>query len=470
MNSSPVPKTKLLKADLMKATVLLAGVGLTILAIALFMPWLSNLGSDPPKSAVQASTGAPLHTSGHTILDSSNNLVYFRGIGRAGDLDSLSGTWGGRGENVFAYGEKWQTDTSALRQKMDETFACYRVFWKVNLVRLLIPVDWWWNDNVNPAQEYGLGPDQLMSYRSYIELVVQEAAKYGIYVDLCPYEVRNYYVSGGNWDGIPGSLGTASLAYMHTINADEMQAWRMWWTSVVNKLGQNSNVIFDMWNEPDDGSNTAVSPEAVAYFNYTIEMYKTIRATGNMNLIFMQWHAGLIPGETELDWVPQMYNQLKDSVGSTPSNIAFTTHPYRRAPYPNLEWSTNYMGIRAQLNLPNMIPATRSNGVDVPLVFNEMGVMADPSVYSNDYYSAAQQPESSLTVDQKMRNELSFWDAILQNAKDMNIGVCTFYWVQTGVWFGWEALVNGTWAPNAVSPIPTQAGKIFINAFSYQRE
>ena len=449
----------------MKITVLLAGAGLAILATALFIPCLLILGSDPPKSPIQTSTAKSLHTSGHTILDSNDNLVYFRGIGRAGDLDSLSGTWGGRGQNVFDYGEKWQTDFSVLRQKMAETFACYRVFWKVNLVRILIPVDWWWADNINPAQQYGAGPDQVMSYRSYVELVVQEAGKYGIYVDLCPYEVRNYYVSGDTWDGIPGSLGTASLAYMHTINSDEMQAWQMWWTSVVNRLGQYPNVIFDMWNEPDDGTSTAVSSEALAYFSYTVDMYKTIRATGNMNLIFMQWHAGLIPGLIELDWVPQLYNQLKDSVGSAPSNVAFTAHPYRRAPYPNLVWSTNYTGIRAQLDMPNMVPATRSNGVDVPLVFNEMGVMADPSVYTNDYSEAAQQPESSLSIGKRMSNELSFWNAILQNAKDMDIGVCAFYWMQTGVWPGWEALVASAWAPNAVSPAPSQAGKIFINAF-----
>jgi hypothetical protein len=243
-----------------------------------------------------------------------------------------------------------------------------------------------------------------------------------------------------------------------------MQAWRMWWTSLVNRVGGYSNVIFEMWNEPDDGTNTAVSAEATAYFSYSVEMFKTIRATGSMNLIFMQWHTGLIPGESELDWVPQLYNQLKDYVGSTPSNVAFTTHPYRRAPYPNLEWATNYTGVQAQLNLPNMVPATRSNGVDVPLIFNEMGVMADSSVYSNDYFEAAQQFEISLSINQRMTNELLFWNAILQNAKTLNIGVCAFYWIQTGVWPGGEALVASAWAPNAVSPIPTQAGKIFIAA------
>jgi hypothetical protein len=447
----------------MKIPIPLLAVGLTVLVIALFMPWLSNLGSSPSSSIVQASTINPLHTSGHKILDSSNNEVYFRGIGRAGDLDSLSGTWGGPGENVFGYGEKWQTDTAVLKQKMDETFACYRDVWRVNLVRVLIPVDWWWTDSINPAQQYSVGSDQVMSYRNYIELVVQEAGKYGIYVDLCPYEVRNYYVSGDNWDGIPGSLGNVSLSFMHSINADEMTAWQMWWTSVVDKLGNYSNVIFEMWNEPDDGSTTATSPEAVAYFNYAIETYKTLRATGNMNLIFMQWHANLVPWGTTLDWVPQMYNQLKDSVGATPSNVAFTAHPYRRAPFPNLEWATSYTGIQEQLNLPNMVPATRSNGVDVPLVFNEMGVMADPSVYSNDYYPAAQQPESTLTINQKMQNEQYFWKAALLNAKEMGIGVCTFYWMQTGVWWGWESLVSSAfWAPNTLSPVPSQAGKTFL--------
>ena len=449
----------------MKATVLLAGVGLAILATALFIPCLLILGSNPSKPTVQTSTIKSLHTSGHTIMDSNGNLVYFRGVGRAGDLDSLSGTWGGRGEAVFDNGAKWQTDVSVLRQNMDETFACYRDVWKVNLVRILIPVDWWWIDTVNPAQQYCVGPDQVMNYRNYIELIVQEAAKYGIYVDLCPYEVRNYFVSGDNWDGIPGSLGAASLAYMQTINMDQMQAWRMWWTSVVDKLGGYSNVIFDMWNDPDDGSNTAVSYEAAAYFNYTVEMYKTIRAKENFNLIFMQWHANLVPGATELDWVPQLYNQLKDSTSSTPSNVGFTAHPYRRAPYPNLGWSTTYMGIRAQLKMPNMVPATRSNGVDVPLVFNEMGVMADPAVYSNDYYPVAQQPEINLPINQRITNELLFWTAILQNAKELGIGVCAYYWMQTGVWFGWEALVTDTWAPNN-TPEPTEAGKIFINAYS----
>ena len=102
-----------------------------------------------------------------------------------------------------------------------------------------------------------------------------------------------------------------------------------------------------------------------------------------------------------------------------------------------------------------MIPATRSKGVDVPLVFNEMGVMADPSVYSNDYYPAAQQPENSLTVNQKMQDELSFAEGYSQNTKDMGVGVCSFYWMQTGVWQGWESqwLAHGHLALSHLNPV-----------------
>ena len=374
--------------------------------------------------------------------------------------------WGGKGASVYDSGEAFQTDTAALTQAMDETFACYQNIWKINLIRVFVPVDWWWQNNVNPYLAYGQGPNENMSYQNYIVLLVQQAAKYGIYVDFCPYEVRNIFVNNDTWDGIPGSLGNLSLSYMHTINPDEMKAWQIWWTNVADKLGAYPNVIFEMWNEPDDGTNTASSPTAAAYFNYTIQSYQAIRATGSMNLIFMQWHAGLIPTYNDLTWVPQLYNQLKNSINTNPVNVAFTTHPYRRAPVPNLQWATTYTGVQAQLNQPNMIPITRSNGVDVPLVFNEMGVMSDPTVYSNDFYPAGQQPESSLSFTLKMNNELSFWNAILLNAKEMGVGVCAYYWMQTGVWWGWEALVQGDWAQDAMSPTPSQAGQIFINAYT----
>jgi hypothetical protein len=158
----------------------------------------------------------------------------------------------------------------------------------------------------------------------------------------------------------------------------------------------------------------------------------------------MQWHMGLIPTWTQLDWVPQLYNQLQSTIGSTPVNVAFTIHPYRYSPYPNTQWATTYTAVQAQLNAPNMVPATRSNGVDVPLVFNEMGVCQ--TVADNQ--------------------ELSFWDALIHNAQDMGIGVVAYYWMSDSdlgpVYFG-ESLVTGAWAAGAQSPTPNVVGQTFLN-------
>jgi hypothetical protein len=196
------------------------------------------------------------------------------------------------------------------------------------MIRILIPVDWWWMDNVVSTQYQSSAPKITISYRTYIETLVQEAAKYGIYVDFCPYSAVNGYLYDGSWEGEPITgwvPGTASASFMQNVTSGagitEMQFWEQWWISVVQKIGSYPNVILEMWNEPGDDQ----SP----YFSYMIDMYQTIRNSGCQNLIFMQWNMGLIPTVTELDWVPQLYNQLKSATGSTPVNVVFTTHPYR---------------------------------------------------------------------------------------------------------------------------------------------
>ena len=92
---------------MLRRTVVLAAVSLIVLALAIFLP----LTLIQPLRQNSSVAGTPaLNTSGDQILDANNNAVYLRGIGRAGDLDSLSGTWGGQGDAVYSYGEKWQTD------------------------------------------------------------------------------------------------------------------------------------------------------------------------------------------------------------------------------------------------------------------------------------------------------------------------------------------------------------------------
>ena len=153
------------------------------------------------QTVIGGSTSA-LHTSGHQILDEANNPVYFRGIGRTGELQSASGMWSGPGNAVAVWSQKWKS-ISANLLLMDQTLQCYQQYWDVNLIRILIPVDWWWIDNVTSTKYDSTAVNITISYRNYIETLVAEASKYGIYVDFCPYSAVNTYLYSGSWEGEP---------------------------------------------------------------------------------------------------------------------------------------------------------------------------------------------------------------------------------------------------------------------------
>ena len=240
--------------------------------IAICLVFLTLTLSFAISQTVSGATPA-LHTAGHQILNESNNVVYFRGIGRQGDLQSASGMWSEPGDAVAVWSQKWQSISDNLPM-MDATLQCYQQYWHVNLIRIFVPVNWWWIDNINSIKYQTTAPNITISFRSYIETLVVEAAKYGIYVDFCPYSVVDAYQFSGSWEGEPITgwvPGTASLSYMKSVTSGagrtEMQFWEQWWTSVVQKIGFYPNAILEMWNEPGDSQ----SP----YFSYMIDMYRT---------------------------------------------------------------------------------------------------------------------------------------------------------------------------------------------------
>ncbi len=405
-----------------------------------------------------------LHTSGSNIINSYGSVVYLRGIGRSGDLQSASGMWSAPGEPVFTWDQKWQPLSENI-PRIDATFRSYRDYWHVNMIRLLIPVDWWWMDTVYPQDYQPTAPNnEPISYRNYIETVITRAAKYGIYVDLCPYSAVNTYLYSGSSEGEPGFWipGTASYNFMQTVTVDagksESQFWKEWWTSVVKQLGRYANVIFEMWNEPGH--------EKEPFFNYMVESYSTIRDLKNQNLIFMQWHPGIVPDYHTLTWAPELYNQLKQSIGKDPVNLVFTTHPYRHSPYPNLQWAYSYSGVQSQLLNESMVPQTRNSNFTVPLLFNELGVLDSEVTYDYWQHPYEEFGEENLTVSERREREHLFWDAILRNAKELGIGVCVYYWMQDSA-----AQEYGYWGESIISsdiwtgptPTPNYAGKVFIN-------
>ena len=130
------------------------------------------------------------------------------------------------------------------------------------MIRVFIPVNWYWNDNfsygwnqsANDGQGAwinGVGPQ--VSYRNYIKTIVEEAVKYGIYVDICPYQLVDV-VDGGTNQGIPlaNNWDSAGQSFLQTLKLSEPQFWRQFWRQIGDDLKTYPNVIFEAWNEPND--------------------------------------------------------------------------------------------------------------------------------------------------------------------------------------------------------------------------
>ncbi len=382
-----------------------------------------------------------LHVSGNRILDTGNHQVILRGIGRTGDIESASGMWSDAGDaNVVAWGQKW-LPIAADVPLMDATFRCYQQVWHVNMIRMFILPSWYWQNNIVPAQQdpenYG-GWTTPISYRTYVKTVVVEAAKYGIYVDIVPYQLVSNYQDGnkGGDQGLPMTgWDTPCQSFLNSTRLSERNFWRQFWTLIANNLKAYPNAIFEAWNEPAHLGNDAV---LASYMTYLTTMYSAVRNTGAKNLILMQWDAGYVPTWNDLSWCAQIKRAIPRA-----TNLAFTTHTYRHAPYFNTQWGTNYTVVLSQLQT-----AVKSMGVTAPLLINEAGSCM------------------SYVAPNDTQNELGWWDALNHAAYSLKIGVTAYYWMSDtdlGPIYAGEALLSAPWSTGASSPPPNNMGQIFLD-------
>lgn len=386
-----------------------------------------------------------LHTSSHHILDANNDPVKLWGVGRAGGPVSTWGVWGGLGDTVYLNAYKWRRygaqSVADFTTDVDQTLQMLRDVWHCNVIREFMVVDWWWRDNINSGN-YLYSPDLVLSNRDYTELIVQRASALGMYVDLCPYSIVCYYEgvdwwgeSNAPWGGFPTALRPSGVQAMANIHANLNTAWDMWWTSVYERLGGYDNVIFELWNEPD---NPQVKQD---HYDYQIRAYDTLRGLGADQLIMMQWRMGLVPNwQEQLTWVPELHNQLTTHLGGAPSNVVYTWHAYKFWFNPN--WGTSDAQVLAQLSTSSMVPCTRPpvGTVDVPLVMNEGG----PDIY----YGAG---------------EMGWYHGLLTACEVLDVGVVAYYYTQPAIGFSPDqAHVSGPWAVGTEGPPLTWAGEYFF--------
>ncbi len=401
-------------------------------------------------NGVQAASTPALHTSGSKILDSNGNVVNLRGVGLNGPAPATI-FWGpGYCDNT---GDQWITGTTL----MDQTFQALQQVYHVNMVRVFIYPSWIWRDNISPAQETGFSGYGSISVStvSYLQTMCTEAAKYGIYVDMCPFQVTpdvssysgdQYCTSNkGGSQGLPllgfDSQATAFISAAGYAN-NEQGFWTAFWTKMGNDFKTYPNAIFEAWNEADTGNSPNTIP--TGYITYLSLMYNAIRGTGATNLIFLQWQFGWFPNGwgMDLSWASQINNAL-----SNPTNIVYTTHFYYYAPTDlTALWASvgiNYNGIYTALQ-----GAWQSLGVNAPLVANEAGDCS--------YYAA------------NIQNDNIWWNSICQATASLGIGLGAYYWASpiTNGGLGWldEALISGPWQTGQSAPPPNIFGQEFINS------
>ena len=388
----------------------------------------------------EASSPLELTVVGHEFRDGNGDKVFLRGVGIIHQHNDVRGWWSGPGE-PFSEG-RWETDLTLLTQRIDDNLAAIKL-WEGNVIRVFLAVNWWWIDTINPYQRYGEGPNLDMSYRNYFELLVQRAQLQGIYVIFCPYELVSYQEDYVGFGGLPvpngpDSRGKSVLDAIYSGDSTYIEPMRRWWQSVTGRLGNYPNVIFEMWNEPDDVDKTD-------WFNYQIEMYKTMRQTTN-NVILFAWRECAIPRwQEELTWIPDLHNQLRSSLASEPFNVGYVFHTYRYEH--NLDWGTSYSVVLDQLTAPNWIQQTRSASVDVPVICSETGMGLDAS---------------------NLNDEMGWWDGLLRSFNELSIGYIACYWMPADA--GWRPeqgllTANSTnyWPAGQPSPDPSSSGTIFLN-------
>ena len=244
-------------------------------------------------TSVKAANASALHTSGNLILDQNNNPVTLRGVGIAGMAPDLI-LWG-NGESD-GWGCQWQPASATA---VTDTFQAMSQNWHINMIRVFIYPEWYYQ-NANPG---GNGNTQ-----TYIQTIVAQAAQYGIYVDIVPYQLtacansfsQDPYLTPnqGGAQGLPmNGWDTAGQSFISSTGLSEQTFWSQFWTQMANNLKAYPNAIFEAWNEPAATGNWG-EPVTTGYQTYLQTMYNAIRGTGATNLIFTQWEMGWTPATT----------------------------------------------------------------------------------------------------------------------------------------------------------------------------
>jgi hypothetical protein len=244
-----------------------------------------------------------LHVDRKDIKFSNGAIFVIHATNQASMADYPNGYWMG----------SYDWNESNVRQELSMMKS-----WGANTIRLLVNVQDWKENRSYPFGSVGA--------QTALTRIVVIARELGIYVDVCPYRVTDWYENGnqGSQDALPFPPYSSSANASKVIS--NIQDYVDYCTSIAKALKNYSNVIFEMWNEPFVDSQQGFNDWKTASNN----AYLSMRNAGFSGLIILQWGAGCWGNVDNLSASHSNMNEWVDELKPTSAtNVIFSVHAYR---------------------------------------------------------------------------------------------------------------------------------------------
>lgn len=291
----------------------------------------------------------PLHVEGKYIKDDNGTVVYLRGAVKPEHLAVPGGLWHPEGSiNEYGY-RMWLPE--AVRYNLNEMkkfgFTCLRIF--------LPDVQQWLADE----DEINCG----VTPRDQIAYLIEQAGLRGLYVIICPWAVADPY---GGQTGIPWDPYTKPTERgILQSSEDFINLWAGSFDSFSAEYGGFSNVIYELWNEPN-GWSASVDMHRL-YFDACQEIVNRLRAKGDDHLVVYQFNFWGQDSNQAVAW-----GQILNG-----TNVVYAVHCYRKLDtgftyyFPNGEYS--YEDVRRIMLDPNLVAMQNLVDNNIPCIITEFG-------------------------------------------------------------------------------------------------
>ena len=252
----------------MKKSINIGLVSIAILAIFLLAP----MGQITPKKISEVSQNLPpteattlaLHVSGKNIVYSNGTTATLRGVDYSWFVDTGTGAWLQSDGSTY-----WGWSLSDVDYFLNEMQS-----WGCNIIHVYGTVQYWDTD--------------YSSFIQNLESFISAAASRGMYVEFTFWDV---YSGEGEPLGLPWNQGSSYL--------QNVSSFVSLWINVTKTLKSYNNVLFELFNEPNDAGYDNLpsdnSANQVTWMQTTQLCLNAIRGAGVSNIVITQmgiWYRG----------------------------------------------------------------------------------------------------------------------------------------------------------------------------------